>query len=270
MVGDLPSSYVRPCEGRSEGIIKLDVVLRSKKLSMRIDIVTAFPDLMSGPLNESMLRKMQERNVVEFFVHDLRSYAHDKHKTVDDMPYGGGAGMVLKPEPIFECVEKLVSERDYDDVILMTADGETLNQSVANEISLKKNLIVICGHYKGVDERVRKGLVTKEVSIGDYVLTSGEIAALVMIDAVARLLPGALGDSESALNDSFQMGLLDSPQYTRPPSYRGMNVPDVLLSGDHEQIRKWREEMSLVKTTRRRPDLLEKDFVSSRDRKTRV
>ncbi len=227
---------------------------------MRIDIITAFPKMFASPLGESMLKKAQERNVVEIVVHDLRTCAHDKHKTVDDSPYGGGAGMVLKPEPVFECVEKMLAERTYDDVILLTADGETFNQVMANELSLKQNLIFICGHYKGVDERIRERLVTKEISIGDYVLTGGEIAALVTIDAIIRLLPGALGDSESALNDSFQTGLLDSPQYTRPAEFRGMNVPEVLLGGDHEEVRKWREEMSLARTTKRRPDLLEKYF----------
>jgi len=230
---------------------------------IRIDIVTAFPDLLSSPLNESMLKKARERKVVEVVVHDLRDYTHDRHRTVDDVPYGGGAGMVLKPEPIFECVEKLSSvedpvsgKRSYDDVILMTADGETFNQSIANELSLKSNLIFICGHYKGVDERIREKLVTREISIGDYVLTSGEIAALVVVDAVIRLMPGALGDSESALSDSFQTGLLDSPQYTRPAEFRGMKVPDVLLSGHHEEVRRWREEKSLERTAKRRPDLL--------------
>lgn len=225
---------------------------------MRIDIVTAFPNLLSSPLNESMLKKAQERNVVEIVVHDLRNYTHDKHRTVDDLPYGGGAGMVLKPEPIFECVEKLFSERSYDDVILMTADGDTFNQSMANKLSLRNNLILVCGHYKGVDERVRKRLISKEISVGDYVLTSGEFAALVVADAVVRLLPGALGDSESALGDSFQDGLLDSPQYTRPAEFRGLRVPDVLLSGNHEEVKKWREQISLARTSKRRPDLLEK------------
>ncbi len=223
---------------------------------MRIDIITAFPNLLSSPLNESMIKKAQERNVVDILFHDLRDYTHDKHRTVDDVPYGGGAGMVLKPEPIFECAEKLFSERTYDDVVLLTADGETFNQSMANELSLKTNLIFICGHYKGVDERVRERLVTREISIGDFVLTSGEIAAMVVVDAVVRLLPGALGDSESALSDSFQAGLLDSPQYTRPADFRGMKVPDVLLSGDHEEVRKWRDEKSIARTTERRPDLL--------------
>ncbi len=216
--------------------------------------------MVGGPLEESMLKKAKERGVVEIFVHDLREYAHDKHKTVDDSPYGGGAGMVLKPEPVFECVEKLLSERTYDDVILLTADGETFNQATANELSLKQSLIFICGHYKGVDERIRERIVTRELSIGDYVLTGGEIAALAVIDSIVRLLPGALGDSESALNDSFQSGLLDSPQYTRPAEFMGMKVPQVLLSGDHEEVRKWREEMSVMRTTKRRPDLFDKYF----------
>lgn len=227
---------------------------------MRIDIITALPNIFFSPFNESMLKKAQERGVAEIVVHDLREFAHDKHKTVDDSPYGGGAGMVLKPEPVFECVEKLFEERNYDDVILLAADGETFEQSVANNLSLKQNLIFICGHYKGVDERIRERLVTREISIGDYVLTGGEIAALVVIDAMVRLLPGALGDSESALNDSFQTGLLDSPQYTRPAEFRGMKVPDILLSGDHEEVKKWREEMSIARTAKRRPDLFEKNF----------
>lgn len=226
--------------------------------SIRIDIITVFPKMFDGPLNESMLKKAQERSVAHIAVHDLRDYAHDKHKTVDDSPYGGGAGMVLKPEPVFECVEELAAERTYDEVILLTADGETFNQSMANELSLRRNLLFICGHYKGVDERIRERLATREVSIGDYVLTGGEIGALVAIDAIVRLLPGALGDSESALSDSFQNGLLDSPQYTRPAEFRGMKVPEVLLSGDHEEVRKWREEQSLARTAKRRPDLLEK------------
>lgn len=230
---------------------------------MRIDVVTAFPRILESPLNESMLKKAQERSVVEIVVHDLRNFAHDKHKTVDDSPYGGGAGMVLKPEPVFEAVESLLAERRYDEVVLLTADGETFNQRIANELSLKENIVFICGHYKGVDERIREGLATREISVGDYVLTGGEIAALVVIDAVVRLLPGALGDSESALNDSFQAGLLDSPQYTRPADFRGMKVPDVLLAGDHEEVRKWREAKSAERTANRRPDLIEKSLSES-------
>lgn len=225
---------------------------------VRIDIITAFPKLLASPLGESMLKKAQERRVVEIVVHDLRDYAHDKHKTVDDSPYGGGAGMVLKPEPVFEAVEALLAERAYDEIILLTADGDSFNQRAANELSLKNNLLFICGHYKGVDERIRERLVTREISVGDYVLTGGELAALTVIDSVVRLLPGALGDSESVLNDSFQTGLLDCPQYTRPADFRGMKVPEVLMAGDHEEVRKWREEMSIERTSRRRPDLMEK------------
>jgi len=230
---------------------------------MRFDVVTIFPNMVEGPIGESMLKKAQERSVVEIVVHDLREFAHDKHKTVDDSPYGGGAGMVMKPEPVFECVESLVAERSYDDVIFLSADGEMLTQSLANELSLKENVILICGHYKGIDERVRERLVTREISIGDYVLTGGEIPALVLIDTIVRLLPGALGDSESALNDSFQNGFVDCPQYTRPADFRGMKVPEVLLGGNHEEVRKWREEMSVSRTARRRPELLANDPVDS-------
>lgn len=237
---------------------------------MRIDIVTVFPEMFESPLSESMLKKAQERNVVEIVIHDLRQYAHDKHKTLDDSPYGGGAGMVLKPEPLFECIENLSAQREYDEVILTAADGEVFTQSIANELSLMHNVILICGHYKGVDERVRERLVTREISIGDYVLTGGEIPSLVVLDAVVRLLPGALGDSESALSDSFQDGLLDSPQYTRPPEFRGMEVPEVLLSGDHEEIKKWRQQMSLQRTAKRRPDLLSEKIVSSEIHKDKV
>jgi len=234
---------------------------------MRIDVVTGLPGILNGPLNESIIKRAQAAGIVEINICNLRDFTHDKHKTIDDVPYGGGPGMVLKPEPVFECVEKLKSDRDYDDIILLTPDGEVFNQAMANELSLKNNLILICGHYKGVDERVRESIVTKEISIGDYVLTGGELAALVIIDAVVRILPGALGDSESALSDSFQTGLLDYPQYTRPPVYRGMKVPDVLLSGDHAEIARWREERAIERTMRRRPDLIEKYY--SRLQKTR-
>lgn len=233
---------------------------------MRIDIITAVPKILDSPLNESMLKKARERGVIEVEVHDLRDCAHDKHKTVDDSPYGGGAGMVLKPEPVFEAVEKLLAERTYDDVVLLTPDGETFTQRIANELSLKESLIFICGHYKGIDERIRERLVTREISIGDYVLTGGEIAALAVVDSVIRVLPGALGDSESALNDSFQTGLLDSPQYTRPADFRGMKVPDVLLAGDHEEVKKWREQKSIERTSARRPDLMER-YLSEPDAK---
>jgi len=209
---------------------------------MRIDIITGLPKLLESPLQESILRRAQEKKIVEIVVHDLRAYAHDKHKTIDDTPYGGGAGMVMKPEPFFECVETLKKQRSYDEVIFLTADGEVLSQKIATELSLRDNLMLLCGHYKGVDQRVREALVTREISIGDYVLTGGELAAAVVTDAIVRLIPGVLNDGESALTDSFQDGLLGSPQYTRPAEYRGMKVPDMLLSGDHKEIEKWRQE----------------------------
>jgi tRNA (guanine37-N1)-methyltransferase len=226
---------------------------------MRIDIVTGLPKLLESPLQESIIRRAQDKGKVEILVHDLREFAHDKHRTIDDTPYGGGAGMVLKPEPVFESVEALKAQRTYDEVIFLTADGEKFTQAVANELSLKNNLILICGHYKGIDERVRKALVTRELSIGDYVLTGGELAAAIVVDAVARLVPGVLNDSESALSDSFQDGLLGAPQYTRPPEYRGMKVPDVLLSGDHKEIEEWRQQQRTERTKTRRSDILKEN-----------
>jgi tRNA (guanine37-N1)-methyltransferase len=226
---------------------------------MRIDIITGLPKLLESPLQESILRRAQEKGKAHIVVHDLRQFAHDKHKTIDDTPYGGGAGMVLKPEPIFECVESLTAQRAYDEVILLSPAGERFTQRLSNELSLKENLMLICGHYKGVDERVRKALITREISIGDYVLTGGELAAAVVVDAVVRLVPGVLNDSESALSDSFQDGLLGSPEYTRPAEYRGMKVPDVLLSGDHAEIDEWRERQRLTRTQERREDLMNKE-----------
>jgi tRNA (guanine37-N1)-methyltransferase len=227
---------------------------------MRIDIVTGLPKLLESPLRESIIKRAQEKGKVEILVHDLREYAHDKHKTIDDTPYGGGAGMILKPEPVFECVEALRSQRSYEEVILLAADGEKFTQPLANELSLKENVMLICGHYKGVDERVRKALVTRELSIGDFVLTGGELAAAVVVDAVARLIPGVLNDSESALSDSFQDNLLGAPQYTRPPEYRGMKVPDVLLSGNHLEIEEWRQRQRAERTRDRRSDLLKENL----------
>lgn len=215
---------------------------------MRIDIVTGLPKLLESPLQESILHRAQEKGLVEIVVHNLRDYTHDKHKTIDDTPYGGGAGMVLKPEPIFECVDALKAQRPYDEVILLSADGELFNQKIANELSLKQNLLLIAGHYKGVDDRVRQALATRELSIGEYVLTGGELAAAVIVDAVVRLVPGVLNDGESALEDSFQDGLLGAPLYTRPAEYRGMKVPEVLLSGDHREIAQWRMEQRIART----------------------
>lgn len=224
---------------------------------MRIDVVTALPDLVEEPLRHSILKRAQESDVVTIQVHDLRAHAHDKHNQVDDYPFGGGAGMVLKPEPLFRCVEAIEeAEGAADEVILLTPDGERLEQSTVNRLSMNDHLILIAGHYKGIDQRVREALVTRELSIGDYVLSGGELPALVLIDAVVRVLPGALGDSSSALTDSFQDGLLDAPVYTRPAEFRGMNVPEVLRSGDHQRIARWRDEKRLEKTRERRPDLL--------------
>lgn len=223
---------------------------------MRIDIISGLPKLLSSPLNNSIIKRAKKKNKVVIRAHDLRKYAHDRHKTIDDTPYGGGAGMILKPEPIFECIEALQKKRKYDEVIYLTADGEKFNQTIANELSLQENIILLCGHYKGIDDRVRQTLITREISIGDYVLTGGELAALILVDAVVRLLPGVVGDSESMLNDSFQDGLLDAPFYTKPPEYKGLKVPEVLLSGNHKEIDKWRNEQRLNKTKQRRPDLI--------------
>jgi tRNA (guanine37-N1)-methyltransferase len=221
---------------------------------MRIDIITGLPKLLESPLQESILKRAQEKDIVEIVVHDLRAFSHDKHHTIDDAPYGGGAGMVLKPEPFFECVEQLKAQRTYDEVIFLSADGEVLTQKVATELSLKNNLMMLCGHYKGIDQRVREMLVTREISIGDYVLTGGELAAAVVVDAVVRLIPGVLNDGESALTDSFQDGLLGCQQFTRPAEFRGLTVPDVLLSGDHQEIERWRQEQREQRTKRLRGD----------------
>ena len=221
---------------------------------MRIDIITGLPKLLESPLQESILKRAQEKRIVEIVVHDLRAYAHDKHHTIDDTPYGGGAGMVLKPEPFFECVEELKAQRRYDEIIFLSADGESFEQKIATELSLKDNLMMLCGHYKGIDQRVREMLVTREISIGDYVLTGGELAAAVVVDAVVRLIPGVLNDGESALTDSFQDGLLGCQQFTRPAEFRGLTVPDVLLSGDHQEIDRWRQEQRERRTKRLRGD----------------
>ncbi len=223
---------------------------------MRIDIVTGFPKLLRSPLSESMIRQAKKKKLVTVRLHDLRKYAEDKHKTIDDTPYGGGAGMVLKAEPIFKCVDALQKRRTYDEVIYMTADGEPLTQRLANELSLKQNLLILCGHYKGIDERVRERLITREISVGEYVLTGGELPALVVVDTVIRLIPGVLGDSESMLTDSYQDGLVDAPQYTRPAEFRSMQVPEVLLSGDHKVIEQWRQSQRVARTKKRRKNLL--------------
>lgn len=226
---------------------------------VRIDILTVLPGIVAGPLEHSILRRAAQKGLVDIRVWDIRDFATDKHRQVDDYPYGGGAGMVLKPDPIFRCVEAVQAESKdgVDEVVYLSPDGEVLNQQIATELSLLQHIVLIAGHYKGIDQRVRDALVTREISIGDYVLSGGELPALVVVDAVVRLLPGVLGDPESALSDSFQNDLLDAPIYTRPAEYRGMEVPDILLSGDHRKVEQWREEQRMKKTKRRRPDLLE-------------
>lgn len=225
---------------------------------MRIDIITLLPELLQSPLNCSILKRVQQKGLVEIVVHDLRDYSSDKrHRRVDDYPFGGGAGMVMQVEPIFKVIEKLKSERVYDEIIYTSPDGERFCQQTANKLSLSKNLIILCGHYKGVDQRVRDYLVTKEISVGDYVLTGGELPAAIMTDAIVRLLPGAIGDEQSALFDSFQDNLLAPPEYTRPAEFNGWRVPDVLLSGHEAKIEEWRLEQALERTKLLRPDLLD-------------
>jgi tRNA (guanine37-N1)-methyltransferase len=224
---------------------------------MRIDIISAVPPLLESPLNESIIKRARERGIIEIVVHNLRDYGLGNYRQIDDEPFGGGAGMVLRPEPIFTLIRKLQAERTYDEVIFMTPDGEVFTQDTANELSLRNNLLILCGRYKGIDERIRQTLITKEISIGDYVLTGGELPALVVIDALVRLLPGAISDSESAMLDSFQTGILDAPLYTRPADFEGMKVPDILQTGDHAKIAAWREQEAVKRTKERRPDLLE-------------
>jgi len=224
---------------------------------MEFDILTLFPRMFEGPLDESILKRAREAGVVKIRVHNLRDFTHDKHRVVDDKPYGGGPGMLMKPEPIFEAVEKL--QRSDSCVVLMTPQGTPFTQARAQAFAGQQHLIIICGHYEGVDERVREALVDEEVSIGDYVLTNGALAAAVVVDAVTRLLPGAIGHEKSAVDDSFATGMLEGPQYTRPPEFRGMKVPEVLLSGHHGEVAKWRSVQSQRRTQERRPDLLERE-----------
>jgi tRNA (guanine37-N1)-methyltransferase len=223
---------------------------------MHLSIITCLPRLLESPFQDSILKRAQDKGLVTIEIIDLRHYATDKRKTVDDYAFGGGAGMVLMVEPIDRCIADLKSRRTYDEVIYLSPDGELFNQTMANELSLKKSLILLCGHYKGVDERVRQHLITREISIGNYVLSGGELAAAVVADAVVRLLPGVLNDETSALTDSFQDGLVAPPVYTRPADYKGWKVPEVLLSGDHARIEAWRHEQALERTRQRRPDFL--------------
>lgn len=224
---------------------------------MRIDIISCLPSLLVSPFDHSIVKRAKEKKLVSVFLHDLRDFTSSKHRNVDDYAYGGGAGMVMMIEPIANCIAYLKGEREYDEVIYMTPDGVTLNQSMANGISLLKNIIILCGHYKGIDERVRETLVTREISVGDYVLSGGELAAAVLSDAVIRLIPGVLSDETSALTDSFQDGLLAPPVYTRPYDYQGLKVPDILISGNEKRIEEWRFDQAVERTKKRRPDLLE-------------
>ena len=224
---------------------------------MRIDILTVMPEMLESPLNCSILKRAQDKGLVEIVVHNLRDYSLNKHRKVDDYPFGGEAGMVMQIEPVDRCITKLQAERQYDDIIFTTPDGEQFSQPIANQLSMKQNLMILCGHYKGIDYRIREHYITREISIGDYVLTGGEIPAAVIADAVVRLIPGAIGDEQSALSDSCQDNLLAPPVYTRPAEYKGWRVPDVLLSGNQAKIDEWKHNQSMERTMRLRPDLLE-------------
>ncbi len=223
---------------------------------MRIDILTVMPDALESPLHTSILQRAQDKGLVEIHVHNLRDWSLRKHRKVDDYPFGGEAGMVMQIEPVWRCMEELKSQRDYDEIIFTSPDGEQLDQPMANALSLKENIMILCGHYKGVDYRIREHLITREITIGDYVLTGGELPAAVIADAVVRLLPGAIGDEQSALSDSFQDGLIEAPVYTRPEVFNGWHVPEILLSGHQAKIAEWKMQMSLERTRRLRPNLL--------------
>ena len=224
---------------------------------MRIDIITVLPELLKSPFEASILKRAIEKGLVEIHFHNLRDYSTNNYKQIDDTPFGGGAGMVMMIEPIDKCISKLKTERAYDEIIYMTPDGATFNQATANMLSLKKNIIILCGHYKGIDQRVRDHMITKEISVGDYVLSGGELAAAIVCDSIIRLIPGVLGNETSALTDSFQDGLLAPPIYTRPANYKGWKVPDILLSGNTPKVEQWREEQALKRTEELRPDLLD-------------
>ncbi|MBR5685197.1 MAG: tRNA (guanosine(37)-N1)-methyltransferase TrmD [Muribaculaceae bacterium] len=223
---------------------------------MRIDILTVMPDALESPLHTSILQRAQDKGLVEIHVHNLRDWSLRKHRKVDDYPFGGEAGMVMQIEPVWRCMEELKSQRNYDEIIFTSPDGEQLDQPMANALSLKENIMILCGHYKGVDYRIREHLITREITIGDYVLTGGELPAAVIADAVVRLLPGAIGDEQSALSDSFQDGLIEAPVYTRPEVFNGWHVPEILLSGHQAKIAEWKMQMSLERTRRLRPNLL--------------
>lgn len=233
---------------------------------LRFNVLSIFPEALASPLEFSLLKKAQEKGLIKIFLHDIRKWAYDKHKMTDDAPYGGGCGMVMKVEPLERALSEIKEETKDPLVVLMTPQGETLNQKIAAELAEKKHIIIICGRYEGIDERIRAQLVDREISIGDYILTGGELPALVLIDAVSRLIPGFLGNADSAGSESFAEGLLEYPQYTRPAEYKGWRVPEVLLSGNHAVIAKWRRRESLLRTYRRRPDLLKKAKLSAEDK----
>jgi len=226
---------------------------------MRIDIISIFPEMFDGPFSHSIIKRAKEKKLIEIFFHNLRDYSKNKHKSVDDYAFSGGAGMVMMIEPIADCIEKLKSEREYDEIIYMSPDGDLLKQKSANHISTFRSIIILCGHYKGIDERIREFFITKEISIGDYVLSGGELAAMVFVDTITRLIPGVLNDETSALSDSFQNNLISPPVYTRPREFKGMKVPDILLSGNEKEIEKWKLEKSIERTKHRRPRLFSED-----------
>ncbi len=236
---------------------------------MRIDILTVMPEALESPLHCSILQRAQDKGLVEIHVHNLRDWSLRKHRKVDDYPFGGEAGMVMQIEPVWRCMEELKSQRDYDEIIFTSPDGEQLDQPMANALSLKENLMILCGHYKGVDYRIREHLITREITIGDYVLTGGELPAAVIADAVVRLIPGAIGDEQSALTDSFQDGLIEAPVYTRPEGFNGWHVPEILLSGHQAKIAEWKMQMSLERTRRLRPNLLKDNDVETNNNKKR-
>lgn len=227
---------------------------------IRIDLISAVPEIMESAINSSIIKIARQKNIAKIVLHNLHDYADNKFKHIDDYPYGGDAGMLIKCQPVFDCIESLMAQRKYDEIIFMAADGDILDQKMANRLSLNRNIIILAGHYKGIDQRIRDSIITKEISIGNFVLSGGELPAVVLTDAIVRLIPGVIGDSESALEDSYQNGLLEPPQYTRPADFRGMKVPDILLSGNHKEIQKWQFEQSLSKTKRLRPELYHKEI----------
>jgi len=247
-------------ESQNDSTLKADFKLHLLKKKMRIDILTVLPEILKGPLTESILKRSIEKGLVEINIHNIRDYSLNKHKKTDDYAFGGGAGMVMSPEPIARCLDSLMEKKSYDEIIFLTPDGATLNQKMVNGFSLKKNIILLAGHYKGVDERIREHYITKEISIGDFVLTGGELPAAILADAIIRVIPGVLGDEASALSDSHQDGLLSPPIYTRPAEYKGWKVPDILLSGNDKKVEEWRHNQSVKRTQERRPDLYNKLF----------